>query len=88
MVEAYQGLGGEPGPEAESGDAGMNEMVVWIQCTPQGKPIFATASSNRLESRSLLRLYLYPGEDISWTEIRKEGSTEKRFRITEMPEEE
>ena len=59
-------------------------MIVWIQCTPRGKPIFATASASKLHSRALLRTYVYPSEDISWAEIRAEGSTEKQFRVEEV----
>lgn len=59
-------------------------MIVWIQCTSQGKPIFCTASSDKLRSRGLLRLYLYPGEDITWAEIRAEGSIEKQFEVKEV----
>lgn len=59
-------------------------LVVWIQCTPRGKPIFATASPSKSESRSLLRTYLYPGENLTWAEIRAEGSMEKRFKVEEM----
>jgi len=59
-------------------------MIVWIQCTRQGSPIFATASLSRLESRRLLAYYLYPGEDISRAEIGPEGATEKQFRVEEV----
>lgn len=59
-------------------------MIVWIQCTPQGKPIFCTAASLRLRSRQLLRLYLYPGEDVSWADMKADGVMEKQFRVEEV----
>ena len=54
----------------------------WAQFTPQGQLISCTISDSRMGSRHLLREHLYPNEEISWMEIKKDGAVEREIEIT------
>ena len=54
----------------------------WAQFTPQGQLIVCTISDSRMGSRQLLRQNLYPNEDISWMDIKKDGAVERQIEIT------
>lgn len=62
-------------------------MKFWIQCLPEGDPIFCTASPSKLRSRQLLIINLYRDENITWNDIRKKEKIRERFfQLIELEE--
>ena len=61
-------------------------IVIWIQCTPQGDPVFMTASPDKLYSRMLAKTMLYSDEmDLDWFDIvKRDAIVEKRFLVREI----